>query len=92
MSKLNEFFFNNKQTISFVMMLSLLIIMIIIFIYFRQNVEYIKMNPCDYCMNKTKFTCVYYGNSFLDSSKKEVNLTIDEIKQLNSNNYSSLFG
>ena len=89
MNKINEFFLNNKQTISFIMMLALLVIMIVIFIYLRQNVEYVKMDPCGYWMNKTKFTCIYYDNFLYGNSKQEINLTLEQIKQLNEGNYSA---
>lgn len=88
MGKLNEFFRANNKTIAFIFMLCLLVIMIYFFNYFRQNVEYIKMNPCDYCMNKTKFTCIYYDNSIYGDSRKEINLSLENIKQLRQGNQS----
>lgn len=89
MSKLNEILENNKKVISFVMMLALLVLMVFIFFYLQKNIEWVKTNPCDYCLNKTKITC-FYSDSVFNKNYETINLTFGDIREGQQGNYSFL--
>lgn len=48
-----------------------IVLILLMFNYIRTNVEYIKLDPCGYCQNKTKSFCYTSNQGF--NNNKDIN-------------------